>query len=253
MLKRPIVIIGAMEVEVEELIKKLKNKEGKNIKTYEFYEGIINEYPVVICKSQCMTINASLATFIAIENYNPIAIINIGTAGGNDKNVARGDIVIGKECFNTNSYITKVKKDGEGSNPNEWDYITFVAGGEDKETTEKCDINLLKLANEVKEKYTKGTVHIGKIGSGDSWNREIDRIKFFNQKYQVLCEEMEGIAVYTVANKFNIPVIGIRVISDNEILGQEYIRNLGKDGQEFVYEVILNIVRNIDELKERKL
>ena len=32
-----------------------------------------------------------------------------------------------------------------------------------------------------------------------------------------VCEDMEGIAVYTIANQYKIPAIDIRVISDNEI------------------------------------
>ena len=42
-----------------------------------------------------------------------------------------------------------------------------------------------------------------------------------NEKYGILCEEMEGIAIYTVANQYGNPAIHIRVISDNEKLKEE--------------------------------
>ena len=54
---------------------------------------------------------------------------------------------------------------------------------------------------------------------------------------------MEGIAVYTVANNFNIPVLGIRIISNNEILGEEFDKNLGLKSQEFTYELILKMIQ----------
>ena len=77
----------------------------------------------------------------------------------------------------------------------------------------------------------------GVIGSGDIWNREADKILMLNREYGVLCEAMEGIAVYTVANNFKIPVIEIRVISNNEILNEKYDLI-----QKFTYDLIQKII-----------
>lgn len=78
---------------------------------------------------------------------------------------------------------------------------------------------------------------------GDIWNREADKILMLHQKYSTLCEEAEGIAVYTIANDFGIPVLGIRVISDNEILEEPYDRNTGLKSQEFTYKLILEMIK----------
>ncbi len=78
----------------------------------------------------------------------------------------------------------------------------------------------------------------GIIGSGDVWDNEIDRIKWFNEQYGVLCEDMETISTYTVCNKLNVPVIGIRVISDNEITGEKYEKNIAKESQKYVMEIM---------------
>ena len=59
-----------------------------------------------------------------------------------------------------------------------------------------------------------------------------------NNKYGTLCEEMETASVYSVAKDFNIPVIGIRIISNNEVLKEEYNRELATDCQKFVEKVI---------------
>ena len=105
---------------------------------------------------------------------------------------------------------------------------------------------LVEFVESMKDSYEKGTVHKGVIGSGDIWNCEKDKIMYLNQKHDVVCEEMEGIAVYTVAKNYNIPVVGIRVISDNEMLAEEYDRNLGLECQKFVYEIVKKMleVRN---------
>ena len=62
-----------------------------------------------------------------------------------------------------------------------------------------------------------------------------------NEKYNIICFDMEGIAVYTIANMYKIPAIDIRVISDNEILGEEYDRNISIKGQEFVLNLLEKI------------
>jgi adenosylhomocysteine nucleosidase len=85
-------------------------------------------------------------------------------------------------------------------------------------------------------------VHVGTLGSGDVWDKETDRILMLNKKYGTLCEDMESIGIYTVSNMFNIPVIGIRIVSNNEILEEEYDRSIGRKSQEFTYEFIKKII-----------
>lgn len=246
--KMPILIIGAMEVEVDLLLTQIQNIKEEVIAGYHFYKGDIESYPVVIEKSDVGVINSSVATTIAIANYKPICIISQGTAGGIGKNIHTKDIIIGNEVLNIMSARTPSKEINEGSDSTKWEYITFVSGGEDKKITQKADEKLVSFFKNFGETYTDGKIHVGVIGSGDIWNREKDRMIFLNQIHSVLCEEMEGISIYTVANKYKIPVVGIRIISDNEILGEPYNRNLGQICQKFVYEAIK---RMIEEIKEK--
>jgi len=238
--KRPILIMVAMEVETNFLISKLENQVCQKVNKYKFFEGKINNYPIVICLSNVMTINSSVATVIAIQKYNPIAIINEGTAGAHCKDIHTGDIVVGERCFNINSFQSLHKKEGEGSNPFEWELMNFTSDQADRFEYQYADKYLINLAKQIK--YTDGKVHFGNIGSGDCWNKETDRILWLHDKNNSLCEDMEGISSYTLANNFNIPVIGIRVISNNEILGEPYDRNIGIKAQEFTYQLILKYI-----------
>ena len=76
------------------------------------------------------------------------------------------------------------------------------------------------------------------LEAGDIWNMEADRIMLLHKKYGILCEDMESISVYTISNLYNVPVISIRVISNNEILNEEYERDLGIESQKIVKELI---------------
>ncbi len=247
MSRNPILIIGAMEVEVNFLLEQIENKKEIVIANYHFYEGTINSYPVVIVKSGVGVINAAAITALAIEKYNPICIISQGTAGGIGNNIHTRDIVIGKEVFNIMSAKTPIKEINEGSDSTKWDYITFVAGGEDKKITQKASESLVSFFEKFGHNYKHGNVHIGTIGSGDIWNREKDRMIYLNKTHDVLCEEMEGISIYTIANNYNIPVVGLRIISDNEILNEPYDRNLGEECQQFVFDAVKELIEKIEE------
>lgn len=245
--KRPIMIIAAMEDAELNILK----KEAKNIKevggnTCKFYETEIYGYPLVLCASDIGCISAASAMTQGVLKYNPIAIINQGLAGAITKDIHRSDVVVGTEMININSIRTPKKKEGEGSNSLEWELVTFIRGEEDRLVVEKADDSLVNCVKKIEHKYTKGKVNYGRIGSGDVWNSEIDRLKMLNEKYDVLCEEMEGIAVYKIANLYKVPVINIRAISDNELLGEEYDRSLGEDLQYFVMEFIKEYIKKID-------
>ena len=121
--------------------------------------------------------------------------------------------------------------------------MTFTDGDVDEKKLYKSDEKLLKIAISQKLKYKNGNVYTGIVGSADVWNREKDKLKFLSEKHQVSCEDMELIAIYTVAKNYKIPAIGIKIMSDNELLGEEYEPDVGHYVQEYTYEVLKEIIK----------
>jgi adenosylhomocysteine nucleosidase len=239
---KTILIIAAMaDVELNYLKEKLENIVEEKTKICKFYIGQMFDKRVILCDAKVGLINTSAATTLAIEKYHPDYIINQGCAGGFGKDVHKSDIVIGTECINITSIMTKFREEGEGCNLEDWDLINYVAGEQDRLVPQKASSELIDVAKKIESKYEYGKIHYGVIGSGDIWNKECDRIIFLNNKYGMLCEDMEGIAVYTVANQYGIPAIDIRVISDNEVLKEDYERNISFKVQEFVEMLIESI------------
>ena len=210
-----VLIQGAMDIEINYLINKLEEKEKNIIAGYEFYKGYINNKTVIISKTLIGTINSTSATNIGILKFKPDIIINQGIAGAHKKYIHIGDIIIGEKCCNINSYSMHPKKEGEGSNPFEWE--------PDKRAKQiqETDKKLLKYIQENIFLNYKGKVFTGILGSGDVFNREIDRINWINNTFGNLCVDMEIIGVYTVCNNYKIPCIGIRIISNNEITNEK--------------------------------
>ena len=62
------------------------------------------------------------------------------------------------------------------------------------------------------------------IGSSEVWNSEIDRIQRFHDRFGTTAEEMETASAAQIAGLFEIPFLGIRVLSNNITNGGAYDR-----------------------------
>lgn len=229
-----------MEVECSNILDKLDDVKEIGIQGYKYYEGLLQDKKIVISLSKVGLIHASASLSLAISRFNPSIILNIGIAGATSEYLHTRDIVVGESVININSYRTPYKKKDEGSHSDEWELVTFLSGEEDRLIEEKANSNLLKLTKEI---FDSDNVYYGTIGSGDVWNKEIDRIVFLNQNYHILCEDMESIATYTIANKCGIPVLSIKMISDNILTNEEYDRDVGLYLQDYMMKFLLKIIR----------
>lgn len=227
---RPIIISGAMESEINHFLYKMGEFTLEEIAGYKFYIGKINNISVVISKTNIGMSNVASATSISILKYNPICIINQGTAGSHSRDVHRGDIVIGVNAVNINSF------EKDDMNYQTWKHADFSEHDSDSKSCFMADNTLVEIFKNIQ---TDKIVHFGTIGAGDVWNKDIGFIDFLNSNFKTLCEDMESASFYNVCNRFNVPSIGIRVISNNEILGEEYDKN--SSCQEFIMSALANV------------
>ena len=78
----------------------------------------------------------------------------------------------------------------------------------------------------------------GRLGAGDVFNREHDRILWLRARAGQDCEDMESLAAYRVCRRFDAPCLGLRVISNNELTGEPYRREVGEGLQDFILSVL---------------
>ena len=100
------------------------------------------------------------------------------------------------------------------------------------------DEALLAAARSARGRYLKGRVVEGVIGSSEIWNSELDRIQRFHDTFGTTAEEMETASAAQVAGLFQVPFLGIRVLSNNITNGETYDTRTGEACQEYVYEVV---------------
>ncbi|MCQ2241360.1 5'-methylthioadenosine/S-adenosylhomocysteine nucleosidase [Treponema sp.] len=238
---KSILIFGAMNVETEYMVSKLSDVKKTEIGGYPFFEGNFSGKKIIVCRTFTGMENSAAATAIGILNFSPDCIISQGTAGGHDPLLHKKDIVIGERLVNISSFKTNRYGKGEGIHPTEWEIKDWdLFEGDEKEKDVPClysNSSLVDLA--MATEYKNGNLVKGTISSSNNWNMEMDRINHLVETYGSTCEEMESYAATQIANRFNIPSLTIRIISNSEQHpGEEYERTTGQLCQEFVLDVV---------------
>ena len=243
---RPVIVQGAMDVEISKLAGALDHVTEETVSEWTFWRGTLDGYPVVISKTLKGMSNAAAATALAAERYHPVAIINQGTAGGHVPELHVYDIVLGRQTVNLGSFKTGYRARGKGSDFAEWNPLDLMrsegsAGQDPNARTMRRftgDEGLLSAARNVRDHYRKGRVVEGVIGSSEIWNSEIDRIQRFHDQFGTTAEEMEAASAAQIAGLFHIPFLGIRVVSNNIMNGEGYDPETGEACQDYVYHVL---------------
>ena len=112
---RPVIVRGAMDLEVKKFASRLDNVSVERVGGWTFWRGTLDGYPVIVSKTLKGVSNSAAATAIAAERYHPVAIVNQGTAGGHDQQLHVYDIVLGKYSVNLGAFKTAYRKRGQGS------------------------------------------------------------------------------------------------------------------------------------------
>jgi adenosylhomocysteine nucleosidase len=241
----PLVVQGAMSVEVDKLAGLLENVVIDRVGPWTFWRGTLDGYPVIVSKTLKGIANAAAATVLAVEHYHPAAIINQGTAGGHDPRLKLYDIVVGVSSVYIGAFRSPYRAAGTGSNPLEWVPLNLVASegsaGTDPAALKiarfEGDARLLDAARHATSAYTRARIFEGVIGTSDMWNDEIDLIARFHRDYGTDVEEMETASAAQTAALLGVPFLGIRVVSDNTTNGSAFDPKTGEACEDYVRDV----------------
>lgn len=218
-----ILVCVAMKMEAKLLLDKIESCDYKKILGFDFYTGKMGNNNIIVGISGIGLINMSSMISVAVSNFKINSLINYGLSGGYG-NLHIGDIVIGSECININSFCDSVDN-----------LVTFS----DESFNKLVIYNGSSMLIDTTKKINYDNIHFLRLGSGDVWNKNADKIKMLSTKYNVACEDMESIAVYQLADKYELPCISIRCISNNEILSESYDESVIDNLIDFVYRYLL--------------
>ena len=196
-------IITAMQEEMQEIQKLMKEISFIEIYGLNFIEGKINNKQVVLVEAGVEKVNAARTTQILIDKFDIDAVINVGSAGASNEELSIGDIVIGKKLVQHDFDITAF------GHPK--GFISNV--GENVESDSELIRKMEQTISKLQDKEFK--IKVGTIASGDIFCTEKTMKDKIRTKFNADAIEMEGSAIAQVCKLDNIPFIVIRSISDN--------------------------------------
>lgn len=195
-------IIGAMELEVEELKAHMSSPNITHRAGMDFYEGLLNGVDSVIVRCGVGKVNASLCVQILADLFQVSHIINTGVAGSLNAKLDIGDILISTDALHHDVDATIF-----GYRPGEVPQMGIREF--------PADERLVSLAKESCERANPD-IHalIGRVVSGDQFISDKDTKHKLIVNYYGDCAEMEGAAIAHSAYLNKIPFVIIRAISD---------------------------------------
>ena len=230
-----------MACETDWLINALESPKEHRIGGWRFVSGDYQGIPVVVSVTSVGMTNAAAATALGIDYFHPAAVISQGTAGGYDPSLHTYDIVLGEKTFDSSAWLARQERQGADARHIELmpTFYYDADSGEEKKVIElTVDSELLEAAVAEGKNYQAGRVVKGKISSSNSWNRQWDKIRFLNKEYGSSCEEMETHSAALVCRNYKVPFLGIRILSNAELHGEDFDPSTGTACQQYVLSVI---------------
>jgi len=225
-----------MEVETALLAAALEGRETLEAAGCPFWRGRVGGQDTVVSRTGIGQLDAALATAVGIQTFRPAAVINQGVAGAHREDLEVGDIVLGESCVPIHGLSMPVRGRGEGCDPFAWELRERT--GETSRTVTPCPGDPEWLARLEAVPYSGGRKLRGRLGCGDVFNREYDRICWLRERAGEDCEDMESFAAYQVCRRFGVPFLGVRIISNNELTGAAYRPQVGEALQRFLLDAL---------------
>ncbi|MCI8542294.1 5'-methylthioadenosine/adenosylhomocysteine nucleosidase [Acetatifactor aquisgranensis] len=195
-------IIGAMELEVEQLKKEMTVTEVVKKAGMDFFQGTLNDVPVVIVRCGIGKVNAALCVQILADVFWVSHVINTGVAGSLNADLDIGDILISRDALHHDMDAAIF-----GYQPGEVPQMGFREF--------KADERMMELAKEACEKVNPD-IHVmyGRVVSGDQFISSREVKERLIAQFHGDCAEMEGASIAHGAYLNSLPFVIIRAISD---------------------------------------
>ena len=223
-------IIGAMQIEIENLKPSIEKPRFETISGVDFISGEINGVEVVAAVSGIGKVFAAICTEIMILHFGVDHVINIGVAGSLVKDLKVLDVAVADSAVQHDMNTTALGDPaGLVSGIN---IVNFPA-----------DEKLKKAVCEVVD--AKGIYHqTGVIASGDLFVDTDKQRQNIRMKFDAIAADMEGGSIAHTCYVNNVPFTLIRSISDADGSAMDYNTFAGKAAEQSI-SIVLDVIAKL--------
>ena len=223
-------IIGAMQIEIENLKPSIKGAKVEVISGIEFISGKIDGIDVVAAVSGIGKVFAAVCTEIMILHFGVEKVINIGVAGSLVKDLKVLNVAVAESAVQHDMNTTAI-----GDPAGLVSGINVINFDTDPELRNVV-VDVLK-AREI-------PYETGVIASGDLFVDTDRQRQNIHLKFNAIAADMEGGAIAHVCYINNIPFALIRSISDADGSAMDYNTFAGKAAEQSI-AIVLDVIKNL--------
>ena len=228
-------IIGAMQLEMDNLLKSMKDATTVEYSGVTFYQGHIDgasDVEIVGAICGIGKVFAALCAQTMILKFNVDMVINIGVGGSVSKDLKVFDVVVADKVCQHDMNTTAI-----GDEPGLISGINKVYLEADSKMVSLID----KCLEQENVHYLTGT-----IATGDLFVATPSQRQHINEKFGALAADMESCAIGQVCYINKVPFTIIRSISDADG-AVDYLTFAGK-AAEVAIKVVVDFVKRVNEL-----
>jgi len=194
-------IIGAMDIEIEEIKKSLKLERQETIAGMDFCIGVLNNTKVVLAKSGIGKVYAAACTQAMILKFKPDCIINIGVCATLTDKLKTNDIILGEKVLQYDMDTTAVG-----------DPLGLISGI--NKIYFDCDDEINKKLEAILKSKNINFVK-GIVATGDKFINDSELVKKIKNDFNASAGDMESASIGHVCYINNVPFTILRSISDS--------------------------------------
>ncbi len=223
-------IIGAMQMEVDNLKDQLENQKITTVSGVDFVSGNIGDVEIVAAVCGVGKVFAAICTEAMIITFHPDKIINIGVAGSLTKDLSILDIAVAKSVCQHDMDTSPIG-----------DPVGLLSGINEilLPTDEEMVEQLITCIKEEGIHYKKGI-----IASGDQFICRDEQRDFIRDHFEAIAAEMEGGSIGHVCYVNQVPFAVLRAISDSEGGEMDY-QTFAEKAADRSVDVILKFIDHI--------
>ncbi len=224
-------IMCAMREELEPILKEVSIKEEIEYAKNRYYLASFNGLDIVLVYSKIGKVNAAMSATILIEKFNIDILLFSGVAGGIDKDLKIGDLVIATKTTQHDVDLTVFG----------YEYGFIPEGKVFYDCSDRLNSIAKRVATKMNIKLKEGI-----IATGDQFIHSKDKKEWIKKTFNAVAIEMEGGAVGSVCYQEGVEFFMLRAISDTAEDGagvdfDEFLDESSKVSGKFLLEMLKDI------------
>ena len=201
-------IIGAMQMEVDNLKEAMENQTVEVVSGVSYVSGNVGDVEVVVAMCGIGKVFAAICAEAMILKYNPDMVINVGVAGTLTKDLSVCDVAVATDVFQHDMDTSALG-----------DPVGLISGL--NQIYFPTDEKMVKVLCEVLK--DKGINYVtGPIATGDLYMHDPEKKAQVRNDFRAIAAEMEGGSIGHVCTVNNVPFAVLRSISDGDGGAMDY-------------------------------